>query len=211
MKNELVTIVFFRDWTHALLVHIYLLFRRLIPLPVRQGAHVSRRQKVDAFVIIRNLIWWLRPDVLWFQARESHLERAVLGGAIGLGAFTACLPAFGIQIALGLYFAVRLHAGSFLSVGIGMLLLLSPIGPALHMAAFWVGHIILLGLLPMPANLSAALTPDGITILELLRWLIGGIVLGGLLGTVVGCAMNGLMLWIPYKRKLPSSAITVHS
>lgn len=202
---------FFRDWTHALLVHIYLLFRRLIPLPVRQGAHVSRRQKVDAFVVIRNLIWWLRPDVLWFQARKSHLERAVLGGAIGLGAFSACLPAFGIQIALGLYFAVRLHAGSFLSVGIGMLLLMSPIGLALHIAAFWVGHIILLGLLPMPADLSAALTPDGVTILVLLRWLIGGIVVGGALGTVVGCAMNGLMSWIPYNRKLRPSAITAHS
>ncbi len=202
---------FVRDWTHALLVHIYLLFRRLIPWPPRRVAHASQCQNVSILKLMANLACWLRPDVLWLQIRTSHLERAVVGSSIGLGVFSACLPAFGIQIVLGLYFAIRLYAGSFLSLGIGLLVLISPVGLVLHMAAFWIGHILLLGLVPLPADLSVAMTPTGLTITVALRWLIGGILLGGLLGAVVGSCANGLMAWIPYARDVQTSSVTVHS
>lgn len=202
---------FVRDWTHALLVHIYLLFRRLSPWPVRRAPHAARWNKISAAYMTSKLLCWLRPDVLWTQIRSSHLERAVVGGSVGLGVFAACLPAFGIQIVIGLYCALRLYTGSFLSLGIGLLVLISPIGMALHIASFWVGHIILLGLIPLPVDVATALTPAGISVTIVLRWLIGGIILGGVLGTLVGCCVNGLTTWIPYARALKTSSIAVHS
>ena len=145
------------------------------------------------------------------QIRSSHLERTVAGATMGLGVFAACLPAFGIQISIGIYCAIRFYSASFLSLGIGLLVLISPIGIALHIASFWIGHIVLLGLIPLPTDVVAALTPAGVTVTVVLRWLIGGLILGGFLGAVVGSCINVLMSRIPYARDLKTSSITVHS
>jgi uncharacterized protein (DUF2062 family) len=112
------------------------------------------------------------------QLREDDAGRANAAAGLAVGAFIANLPTYGLQTALSLYAARRLHLHP-LSVVIGSHLSTPPVGPVLVAAAITIGHLILHAELPTVASYDVRV----VGVLPLLRacfleWTIGGVVMG---------------------------------
>jgi uncharacterized protein (DUF2062 family) len=145
-------------------------------------SHEYRGEGTKPLPSVRNLVRrfgrWLNPMPALRQLREDDVGRANAAAGLAIGAFIANLPAYGLQTALSLYAARRLHLHP-LSVVIGSHLSTPPVGPVLVAAAVTIGHLVLHAQLPTVASYDVRV----IGILPLLRacfleWTIGGIVMG---------------------------------
>jgi uncharacterized protein (DUF2062 family) len=170
-------------------MHLRLMLRALSPVPVTQP-EVSevRPQEPDRShaalrpgalrSVIRRFGRWLNPMPALRQLREDDAGRANAAAGLAVGAFIANLPTYGLQTALSLYAARRLHLHP-LSVVIGSHLSTPPVGPVLVAAAITIGHLILHAELPTVASYDVRV----VGVLPLLRacfleWTIGGVVMG---------------------------------
>jgi uncharacterized protein (DUF2062 family) len=161
-------------------MHLRLMLRALSPLPratpsSTPGGEPGRTPYGTPW---RRLLDWLNPMPAIRQLREDDVGRANAAAGLALGAFIANLPAYGLQTALSLYAARRLHLHP-LSVVIGSHLSTPPVGPLLVAAGITLGHLMLHAELPTLASYDVR-TVGLIPLLRacFLEWALGGFVMG---------------------------------
>jgi len=159
--------------------------------------------------LVRRFGRWLNPMPALRQLREDDAGRINAAAGLAVGAFIANLPAYGLQTALSLYAARRLHLHP-LSVVIGSHLSTPPVGPVLVAAAVTLGHLVLHAELPSAASYDVRV----VGVLPLLRacfleWTIGGVVMGLFSAWMTYLAARWLFRLAarePEQRAIPASA-----
>jgi glycosyltransferase involved in cell wall biosynthesis/uncharacterized protein (DUF2062 family) len=208
-------------------MHLRLTLRALSPMPVRRVEISDLRFEISDSEsktldqphpalrpgALRNLIRrfgrWLNPMPAVRQLRQDDAGRANAAAGLAVGAFIANLPAYGLQTALSLYAARRLHLHP-LSVVIGSHLSTPPVGPVLVACAVTIGHLVLHAELPSVASYDVRV----VGVLPLLRacfleWTIGGMVMGLFSAWVTYLAARWLFRLAarePQQRAMPASA-----
>lgn len=164
------------DSLRCVRLHARLLGRAILPLPHRQV--VKTEAVATPRSIGQRLLAWIRPDEMWRQLRESDSGRVSVAAGVGIGAFIANMPIYGLQTLAALYAARQLHLHP-LSVLLGSMLSTPPVGPVLIVAALIVGRLLLGGEWD-PRMLeqwnSAELWTIGRTLL--MQWIVGSVVVG---------------------------------
>ncbi len=170
--------------------HLKLLVRELSGLP---------HPKYDALPDspTRKSVWfgfwrWFDPRPAWRELRDGRANPNELAAAIAVGVFIANLPAYGTQTVLSLYVARRLHLHP-VAVVAGSQASAPPLGPALIVAAIWMGHLVLhrscLSLGEMNPLHGSFYTRGGPLLID---WAVGSIVVGVATAAIVFVAANML-------------------
>lgn len=177
----------FNPWLDSflgVLTHLRLVAREMSPLPHRPydaGGGLPPRRRVT----VREILSWLNPLRAWRELRGGDVDRSELAAALSLGVFVANLPVYGLQTALCLYLARRLHLNP-LAVVAGCQVSTPPVGALLIAAALVVGHLVLHGAMPAWPNLwSAHAIWQALAWPALLDWAVGGVIVGVLLAAAV--------------------------
>lgn len=167
----------YRPWMDTLRLtrlHTRLMFRALSPWPhrkvkVKKDSGLSRWERFKR---------WIDPRKAWEELSGTSEDRGSLAVGLGLGAFIANTPLYGLHAIIGLYVAKKLSIHP-LAVVAGTTLSTPPIGPVLITLAFVVGHFTLHG--------SMAEIPDFensfagyVSLLKqgFIEWCIGGFIVG---------------------------------
>jgi len=164
-----------RDTARHLVLHARLIARALWPWPHER---LFAAASADAGLSWRELIRWASPLELWRQMRRRPQDRPALAAGVALGVFIANLPIYGLQTLTSVYLARRLHLHP-MAVVVGSHFSTPPVGPALVVAAIWLGHLLLFGEPITAASLDVArngLAPVAGRLL--LEWTVGGVLLG---------------------------------
>ncbi len=177
----------FRPWLdgwHGFWLHWRLLHRELLPIPHRRVWPAAPDSGHEPAVSWWRTFWgWMHPGRVWQDLKRDQIGRFSLAAGLGVGAFIANIPLYGLQTVLCIYVAKRLHlhplavvAGSFIST--------PPLGPVLIVCAVVVGHLILHGSLPDIESFH----PDNISLFSmdamgdlgrvLLEWVVGSFFVG---------------------------------
>lgn len=165
----------FIDSFRGVPMHLRLMLAALNPLRSGPRGDVTGRTSRARF---RRLIDWLNPMPAIRQLREDDVGRANAAAGLALGAFIANLPAYGLQTAISLYAARKLHLHP-LSVVAGSHLSTPPVGPLLVAAAITIGHLLLHAELPTLASYdvrSVGLLP--MLRASFLEWAVGSVIMG---------------------------------
>jgi uncharacterized protein (DUF2062 family) len=176
----------FNPWLDSflgVLTHLRLLSREMSPLPHRvyHPGDLPPRRRVTA----REILSWLNPLRAWRELRGGGVDSNELAAALSLGVFVANLPLYGVQTALCLYLARRLHLNP-LAVVAGCQVSTPPLGAVLIAAALIVGHFVLHGSLPAWPNFASAHAIwQALAWPVLLDWAVGGVIVGLVLATAV--------------------------
>src|SRR5579872_444885 len=175
------------------------------PGPLERGHH--RRSGTYATIkrSIRRAHEWMNPFRIWRELRMMQTARRDFAAGVAVGVFIACVPLYGLQTILGLFAARRLSLHP-LPVLAGTQLSVPPLAPVLAVVSVVLGHSVLSGTLPNPADWHIAhwhiahwhLThwPDvsmSNVFLFLVSWFIGGAMLGLILAGVTFIATNTAM------------------
>jgi len=178
----------FRPWIdscHGVLLHLRLIARSLVPIPVRRLPASEREPSPHPHRSLwRRFLFWLSPSQLWRQIRDDQVSRSSQAIGVGIGVFIANLPIYGFQTLASLYVARRLHIHP-LPVVAGAQISTPPINIVLIALAINVGHLVLRGSWPNLDRYDIAEANLGELIRDvLLEWLVGGVIIGALLGTL---------------------------
>jgi glycosyltransferase involved in cell wall biosynthesis len=143
--------------------------------PWRDTARAIRmhgRLLLDAF-------WdWISPARAWRQVRRDRAGRTDFAAGFALGVFIGNLPLYGFHTLLALYSAQRFRMHP-ISVVAGSHISTPPIGPLLVTIAITVGHVLLHGALPSPADYDVFRRGIPSTLGPLLlEWAVGGVIVG---------------------------------
>ncbi len=183
------------DTWRGIVMHCPLTVRTLLPWPHRKWERAPKRKPTSARALGHQLIQSLNPAAAYRELKRDSAAGPALAVALGLGVWIANLPLYGVQTAMAIYLAKRLHLNP-LAMVLGTQASMPPAGPVLIAAAIAVGHFILHGSLPAMANLDVRHLGWGRVIgPALLDWLVGGIVVGLILG-----AATFLVSWRLFRR-----------
>lgn len=176
----------FNPWWDSflgVLTHLRLMGREMSPLPHRRyhpGDLPPPRR-----VTLREILSWLNPLRAWRELRGGGVDPNELAAALAVGVFVANLPIYGLQTALCLYLARRLHLNP-LAVVAGCQVSTPPLGAVLIAGAIVVGHVVLHGALPVWPNFASAHAIwHALAWPVLLDWAVGGVIVGFVLAAVV--------------------------
>ena len=132
----------------------------------------------------RRFTRWISPSKALRQLRRDNVSRSRLAAGLATGVFVANLPAYGLQTAISLYAARRLKLHP-LAVLLGAQVSTPPVGPAMVVAAVYVGHLILHGAWPVfskhDLSIAGIQTKAGALLLE---WIVGGVLLGAVMAGI---------------------------
>ena len=128
------------DTLRGVRVNVFLVFRRLLPIPFRHLA-AAPPQSVEFGK------WWK-----WATWRSALGEASALGGsncrelamAFALGIFVGLTPFYFIQTLLAIYLSRRLHLNPLAAV-IGSQISIPPLAPLWMGLSYAVGHLLLKG------------------------------------------------------------------
>lgn len=133
-----------RDSLRGVRLNLFLVGRRLAPVPVRQ---LVERPRAVAHPLLTG--WWSWH--VWRKtvrgALKSGLTNAQLAAAFGVGLFLGVLPIWGLQTVLGLYVAQRLHLNPA-AVVLGTQIGLPPATALWLYLSAWLGSLALYGTWP---------------------------------------------------------------
>jgi uncharacterized protein (DUF2062 family) len=101
-----------------------------------------------------------------------------IAAGVTLGAFIACLPAYGYQTLLAIYASRRLHLHPVAAL-LGTYLSTPPIGQGIWIVSIWLGHLLTAGrwLHFSDLNFSHVAQPAAAGRL-LLEWVLGSVLVG---------------------------------
>lgn len=178
-------------------IHARLLARALSPWP--HTPWPARNQ--PALPTWKTLANWANPREAWRQLKRDEAGRTMFAVGLGMGAFIANLPAYGIQTLLAIYAARKLHMHP-VPVVLGTQISMPPMGVGLIILAVYVGHVILHGMPPViptgevTMGSVAAMAPS-----MLLSWVVGSVIVG-----VVSAVLIFLGALLLFRIALPRQA-----
>lgn len=176
----------FNPWWDSflgVLMHGRLMAREMTPLSHRQYHPGDLPPQKP--VTLREILSWLNPFRAWREMREGRIDQSELAAALAMGVFVANLPIYGLQTALCLYLARRLHLNP-LAVLAGCQISMPPISALLIAAALIVGHFVLHGsLMAWPDLGSIHAIWHALAWPVLLDWAVGGVIVGLLMAAAV--------------------------
>jgi uncharacterized protein (DUF2062 family) len=165
----------------------------------------------------RRALDWMSPFRIWRELRMMQTARRDFAAGLAVGVFIACVPLYGLQTILGLFAARRLSLHP-LPVLAGSQLSAPPIAPVLAVASVVLGHAVLSGTLPNPADWHIAhwhvahwhITHwPGVSMSSvfsfLVSWFIGGAVLGLILAGITYVTTTAAMRLL-FRRTDPQPA-----
>jgi uncharacterized protein (DUF2062 family) len=196
----------FNPWLDSflgVLTHLRLLGREMSPVPHRlyHPGELPPRRRVTA----REILSWLNPLRAWRELRRGDVGQSELAAALAVGVFVANLPFYGLQTAICLYLARRLHLNP-LAVVAGCQVSTPPFGALLIAAALIVGHFVLHGsLLAWPDFRSAHAIWHAFAWPALFDWAVGGVLVGLVLALVVFAIVTWRFGGEPAEPQLPPS------
>ena len=152
-----------------------------------QIARLAGDRPASDFKSLINRMWnWMSPFRIWRELRLAETARRDFAAGLAIGVFIACVPLYGLQTVLGL-FAARKFSLHPLPILAGSQLSAPPFAPALTVASVVLGHAVISGKMPHPADWHIAHWP-AVSMAAVnsfvASWLIGGVVLGIVLGGV---------------------------
>ena len=181
------------DSLRALAMHVRLIARAMLPVPYVRWKHSPE----DTAPAWKRLGRWLNPARAWRDLREQRVGPQEMATAVAVGVFIANLPVYGLQTALSLYTARRLHLNP-LAVVAGSHLSTPPVGPILVAAAIGVGHWLLHGTwLALPqwqGSWQGWLTLFGNLMIE---WSLGALLIGSALALAAFVVASVLFRYVP--------------
>lgn len=193
------------DSLRCLWLHGRLLARSLMPWPhrvrwpERSASESDRdgRRRRGWRERVRRGLRWLNPVQCWREVRSGEAGRLSTATGLGIGAFIANLPTYGLHTVMALYVARRLHLHPLSVVG-GTQLSCPPLAPFLIAAGIGVGHLLLHGSLPAISEYDPW-QADEMTLLGrvLLEWSVGSIVVGLFSMIAVTAAALGVFWLLP--------------
>jgi uncharacterized protein (DUF2062 family) len=165
----------------------------------------------------RRALDWMSPFRIWRELRMMQTARRDFAAGLAVGVFIACVPLYGLQTILGLFAARRLSLHP-LPVLAGTQLSAPPIAPALAVVSVVLGHALLSGTLPHPADWHVAHWHimhwhmsqfPGVSMTTvfsfLASWFVGGAVIGLLLAAITYITTSSAMRLL-FRRANPQSA-----
>jgi uncharacterized protein (DUF2062 family) len=179
-----------RDSLRAVGMHATLLCRAfLLPFPV------ARLGDENTGTPWRRFARWMSPVHAWRAARQDPVERTRFAVGLATGVFIANLPVYGGQTLLSLAAArwFRLHP---LAVIAGSHASTPPLGPALIVAAVWLGHVLTHGAPPTLQHFDPRVVGyAGLARNVIIEWTLGGIVCGVALAAATFAVSRVLLQW----------------
>ena len=134
-----------RDTFRLLRLNLALMGRELLPWPHRRIIKVapppSRQRFRRSFT---DWMSWFSPRELWRQIHHDVEDRMGIAAGVTLGAFIACLPAYGYQTLLAIYMSRRLHLHPVATL-LGTYLSTPPINLGIWLVSIWLGHLLTTG------------------------------------------------------------------
>jgi uncharacterized protein (DUF2062 family) len=170
-----------RHLLQTLALHVYLVLRRLLPLPFRAVVDKPKVEWPKTWKERLTLIW---KKYLW-QPDETAGEIAV---AVGFGVFTGLSPFWGWHTLIGLYFAQRLHLNKVLVV-LFSYISIPPLIPIIIYSQLVAGRLLMTGDLDWHVRLSEFS-------LRLAHVRLKEFILGGLLLALVGGLLAGVLSFV---------------
>jgi uncharacterized protein (DUF2062 family) len=129
------------DTLRGVRVNVFLVARRLLPLPFRRLVQTPAQEGP-----VRFGSWWKWST--WREAVRGALRtgstNSELAMAFALGIFVGLTPFYLVQTLLAIYFARRLHLNVLMAV-IGSQISIPPLMPVWATASYAVGHLLLTG------------------------------------------------------------------
>jgi uncharacterized protein (DUF2062 family) len=171
-----------RDTLRDAALHLRLFGRSLLPIPHQLwpdeddevGAAMRQARRVRA---------WISPARLLRDLRECRAGGSSMAPSLGVGAFVACSPFYGLHAGISLYLAWRLRLHPLPAV-VGSFLSTPPIGVFIVAASIQVGHVLLTGrVLGWPSGVGEASWWQ-LSSTVLLAWLLGSVVVGSVVAMV---------------------------
>jgi uncharacterized protein (DUF2062 family) len=187
----------YRPWKDSLAaarMHVALLLRSCLPIPT------TRLGEERTGTVWHRLVRWMSPVRAWTAVRTDPAQRSRFATAFAIGVFIANLPVYGVQTLLSLYAARKLRLNPLATVA-GSHLSTPPVGALLIAAGIALGHRILHGSWPVPHSFD----PSAMGYRALIRsvmweWLVGSIVLGGLLAMAAFAVTRLVLHWLPLRK-----------
>jgi uncharacterized protein (DUF2062 family) len=169
----------YRETFRLLRRNLVLMARELLPWPhqrlISPTLPPPRQRLRSSF---KDWMSWLSPLELWRQVRHDAEDRMSIAAGVTLGAFIACLPAYGYQTILAIYMSRRLHLHPVAAI-LGTNLSTPPIGQGIWLASIWLGHLLTAGQWLRLSDLDfSQLAMPAIAGRLLLEWVLGSVLIG---------------------------------
>jgi glycosyltransferase involved in cell wall biosynthesis len=172
----------FRPWldtVRGIGTHIRLLGRAMMPWP--HSLYATTESAGEKQSLARSIWRWISPLHAWRELREGTLAPTEISAALAAGVFIGNLPTYGLQTAISLYTAKRLHLHP-LAVVTGSHISIPPIAPFLIAGAIEIGHLVLHGSFFAWPGMSAMRAGWKSLVGQFLAdWLVGSVLLGAVL------------------------------
>jgi len=186
------------DSFRAIRMHARLLLRAMLPWPGPQWPVRERDDELRGVPMWR--LWgWVSPFRAWRQLRKGSLKPMSVATALGVGVFIGCTPFFGVQLPLSVLVAHRLKLHP-LAVVTGANISVPPIGVLIVIASIITGHWLLHGQMLDLSELDWQSSQIFQTAVKLLaQWLLGSVIVGGVLALLVFVISLCVLRFIPAK------------
>jgi uncharacterized protein (DUF2062 family) len=178
----------YRPWMDTLrqgAVHMRLLLRAAIPLAHRRVVKIDRGPALTFRKQSSMFLQWINPMRSVRETRNAQSGRLELAIALAIGVWIGVSPFYGLHILLCMYFAWRLHLHPAPMV-LGTQVSTPPIGVLLAVLSTTIGHFVLTGHgLPTDHPMLGWMEWPTFACQWLSAWLLGSLILGGVLAVTV--------------------------
>jgi glycosyltransferase involved in cell wall biosynthesis len=190
------------DSIDALLLHVWLTTRSMIPWPVKKVplAAPDAIQSPQTGTIVARLGRWMNPMRVWRQVRHDARERRRLASSMAAGMLLATLPPLGFKTVVALLIAKWLRLQPLVVLAVSSLNT-PPVGPILAAAGIATGHVVLHGKFPKLESYSFAKHGTWETLKTIgIEWAVGSAVVGTALAVLVYVVVRALLLLMPLSK-----------